>query len=251
MLYKKIIAIGGGEIGRPGFSIETTLIDKEIIKLTNKKNPKLLFIPTDSGDSEVYFDVAEKYFGKKLGCKVEVLYLLKSILSKKEIEEAIFSTDIVYVGGGDTLKMMKLWRRFGVDKILEQACKQGIIMSGISAGANCWFKFGNADSRKIKNSQIPLTKVSGLNFIPALLCPHYDCGKDRKSDLKRMMRKTSGVSLALDDCCAIEIIDGAYRIISSKDTANAYKVFWLKGEFNEILLRKEKKLLPIFDLLMK
>ena len=40
---KKIIAIGGGEIGRPGFPIETTSIDKEIIKLTRKKNPSLLF----------------------------------------------------------------------------------------------------------------------------------------------------------------------------------------------------------------
>ena len=28
---KKIIAIGGGEIGRPGYPIETTQIDKEII----------------------------------------------------------------------------------------------------------------------------------------------------------------------------------------------------------------------------
>ena len=40
---KKIVAIGGGEIGRPGFPIETTEIDKEIIKLTSKKNPKVLF----------------------------------------------------------------------------------------------------------------------------------------------------------------------------------------------------------------
>ena len=35
----KIIAIGGGEIGRAGYPIETTAIDKEIIRLSGKKNP--------------------------------------------------------------------------------------------------------------------------------------------------------------------------------------------------------------------
>ena len=47
----KIIAIGGGEIGRPGFPIETTKIDKEIIKISGKNHPNLLFIPTASIDA--------------------------------------------------------------------------------------------------------------------------------------------------------------------------------------------------------
>ena len=35
----KVIAIGGGEIGRPGYPVETTKIDKEIIALSGKKSP--------------------------------------------------------------------------------------------------------------------------------------------------------------------------------------------------------------------
>ncbi|MBA4319736.1 MAG: hypothetical protein C0412_15155 [Flavobacterium sp.] len=54
ILYEKNLAIGGGEIGRAGFPIETTKIDKEIIKLTNKESPRLLFLPTVSGDSRAY-----------------------------------------------------------------------------------------------------------------------------------------------------------------------------------------------------
>ncbi|MCC6933012.1 MAG: hypothetical protein IT292_07135 [Deltaproteobacteria bacterium] len=46
----KIIAIGSGEIGRPGTKVETLALDKEAIKLTGKKRPKLLFIPTASGE---------------------------------------------------------------------------------------------------------------------------------------------------------------------------------------------------------
>ena len=74
---KKIVVIGGGEIGRPGYPVETTKIDKEIIKLTGKKKPKLLFIPTASSDSELYVRCINKHFGKLLGCKIDVLYLIK------------------------------------------------------------------------------------------------------------------------------------------------------------------------------
>src|SRR3989338_5960150 len=107
IIYKKenmkIVAIGGGEIGRPGYPVETTKIDKEIIALTGKTNPRLLFIPTASSDSELYYETVKKHFGKTLGCKTDVLYLINKDLSKKEIEQTIFGADIIYVGGGNTL----------------------------------------------------------------------------------------------------------------------------------------------------
>ena len=72
----KIVAIGGGEIGRPGYPVETTVIDKEIIRLTGKTNPHLLFIPTASSDSTSYYEVVKKHFGDDLGCFTDVLYLI-------------------------------------------------------------------------------------------------------------------------------------------------------------------------------
>lgn len=72
----KIIAIGGGEICRPEHKIETTKIDREIIRLSRKKNPKFLFVPTASGDAEGYVETVKKYFRKKLRCQVDVLYLI-------------------------------------------------------------------------------------------------------------------------------------------------------------------------------
>jgi len=44
---REIIAIGGGEIGRPGYLVETTQIDEQIICLTGKANPSILLIPRD------------------------------------------------------------------------------------------------------------------------------------------------------------------------------------------------------------
>jgi len=242
----KIIALGGGEIGRPrkkgGFyPVETTSIDKEIIKQTEKSNPKLLFIPTASNDSEGYFQVVKKHFSK-LGCKVDVLYLIKDNLTKKQIEDKILSTDIIYVGGGNTLKMMNLWRKMGVDNILRKAHKKGIVLSGLSAGSICWFKYGNSDSRKFTNKSNKLIKVTGLGLINALHCPHYDAEKHRQNDLKRMMKTTSKIiSIALENCCAIEVINNKFRIIKSKHDAKAYKIFWKDKKYfkEEIISKKE------------
>jgi dipeptidase E len=248
---KKIIAMGGGEIGRPGYPIETTQIDKEIIRLTGKKNPKLLFIPTASSDSESYYEIVKKYFDKKLGCKTDVLYLIKEKLSKKEIEKKVFNSDIIYVGGGNTLKMMSIWRKNGLDKIFKQAYKKGIVLSGLSAGSVCWFKWGNSDSRKFANPSTNHIKVSGLGLINALHCPHYDVEKNRKTSLKNMMKKTSGIAIAIDNCCAIEVIDDKYRIIDSNSSANAYKVFWKGGKYHEEIIKKEKEFRLLKDLLEK
>ncbi len=236
----KIIAIGGGEIGRPGYPVETTKIDREIIKLTRKLNPKLLFLPTASSDNKDYVKVVHNHFGKTLGCKVDELYLLKQKLTKTELEEKVLSSDIVYVGGGDTLKMMNIWKKVGLDKILKLAAEKGIVLSGLSAGAICWFKYGSSDSRRFTNPEADLIKVSGLNFAPGLFCPHYDVEKDRKKDLKKLMRKTSGIAIAVENCCAIEIVDEQFRIITSKDTANAYKVFWKREKFFENKFNKNK-----------
>lgn len=242
----KIIAIGGGEIGRPhkngGFyPVETTSIDKEIINQTGKSNPKLLFIPTASADSKKYFDVVKKHFSK-LGCKVDVLYLIKEKLSKKQIQEMILSTDIVYVGGGNTLKMLTIWRRMGIDSILRKAHKKGVVLSGLSAGAICWFKFGNSDSRKFTSGSNRLIKVTGLGLIDALHCPHYDKEKHRQIDLKKMMKKTSRiVSIALENCCAIEVINNQFRVLKSNSAAKAYKIYWKGNKYfkEEIISKKE------------
>jgi len=243
----KIVAIGGGEVRLA----ETLAIDKEIVKLSGKKKPKLLFIPTASDDAEGYCQTIKKYFGKRLDCKVEHLLLSNKSLTKKVIKEKILSTDIIYVGGGNTLKMMILWRKLGIDTYLKQAYKNGVVLSGLSAGAICWFKHGESDSRKFNNPDAPFSKVTGLGLISALLCPHYDTEKERQDDLKTMMKNTSGIAIALENCCAIEIVDDTYKIITSKKSANAYRIFWSKGKYHKEIIEKSIKYRSLTDLLSK
>jgi dipeptidase E len=229
-MTKKIVAIGGGEISKH----ETLKIDKRIIKLTGKKRPKVLFIPTASSDDESYCQKVFKYYGKELGCKVSVLCLCSDIVSKKEIRNRILGADIIYVGGGNTLKMMKIWRKLGVDKLLKKAWENGIVLCGISAGAICWFESGHSDSMSFYNpKKWKYINVRGLGFLKGTMCPHYNDGTNgvpREKKFKEMIKKNGGMGIAIDEGCAIEFTDNSYKIISNKAGSGAYRVFRKTGK---------------------
>jgi dipeptidase E len=146
---------------------------------------------------------------------------------------------------------MKIWRKTGADEILKKAGKRGIILSGVSAGAICWCKYGLSDSRSFNNANAGFIRVSALGFVKVLFCPHYDFEPKRQPALKKIMQKNSGVALALENCCALEIIDSEYRIISSKKNANAYKVYWKKNKFYKEAIKQEKEFKPLSEILVK
>lgn len=247
---RKIIAIGGGEIGRPGTQIETESIDKEIIHLSGKAHPKLLFLPTASRDNEGYVTLVENYFGKRLGCKVDTL-LLKDEPSYAEIKEKIFAADIIYVGGGNTLRMMNLWRRLRVDSVLQQAQEKGKVLCGVSAGSICWFSYGQSDSWKMINPKNPYIRVTGLGLIPALHAPHFTREPTRHKDLKAIMKRTAEIGIALEDCCALEVVGNEYRILISKTQAKAYKCYWKAGKYHQDVIPQLKEFSPLESLLEK
>lgn len=120
----KIVCIGGGEIPRNKngniLPYETEEIDKEIVKLSGKENSKLLFIGTASSHSEEYFNVIKDIY-TKLGCIVSNLDIINNNFDTEMLENIIFDTDIIYVGGGNTRFMLEKWRECGLDKILKQA----------------------------------------------------------------------------------------------------------------------------------
>lgn len=248
---KKLVAIGGGHIGRLG-AVSTTSIDKEIIRLAGKKNPRLLFVPTASDDSESYCEIAKKYFGG-LGCEVSVLYLVREKPALKDIKKKIFDSDIVYVGGGSTLKMMMVWRKLGVDKVLKRAYERGVVLSGKSAGAICWFDSGISNSRKYRNPKNwKFINVKGLGFIKGLCCPHYDkepLGVSRHDAFGKMIAKTGGLGIAIDNNCAIEFINGKYfKIVASRPGASAYRVYKKKGIVISENIEQKAGLAPIGEM---
>ena len=108
-----IIAIGGGEVALN----ETYEIDKFIVESSKKENPNFLFIPTASKDAPAYVKIIDKLYAG-LGCKTDTLYLSNVEVDKDEVNQKIENADIIYVGGGNTQYMKKVWEEYGVDKAL-------------------------------------------------------------------------------------------------------------------------------------
>jgi dipeptidase E len=235
-MRKKIVAVGGGNFKKGA----TLPIDEQIVRLSGKKNPRLLFIPTASSDNPEYCTNINDYF-TKLGCIVDTLLLVREKPDQDQIAHKIGTADIIYVGGGNTLKMMRIWRNCGIPDLLDKARTQGVVLCGVSAGSICWFTSGNSDSRKDKNPAADYIKVAALGFIDALHCPHYDSESDRQESLKKMMRRSGTIAVALEDCAALEIVDSTYRILSSRPGAQGYKIYWHRGiYYKEPLEPKEE-----------
>jgi len=234
----KVVIIGGGDIR----NFDTLPLDKRVVELTGKKRPRALFIPTASDEAEGYCETFHKVYGKKLGCKTDILYCLKGNPSKKKLRDQILSSDLIYVGGGNTLRMMRRWRFLGIDKTLRQAYKQGAVCSGLSAGGICWFDSGHSDSMSFYNPKDwKYIKVTGLGVVKGIHCPHFDSatrGKKRKNSFIKFMKKYSDMGIAIDNNCALEIVDDKYRILSSKRGAKAYKVYRSKGKVKLEELKK-------------
>ena len=213
-MNRQIIALGGA-----GFSSDpdNPRMDNYILSQSNKENPKICFIPTASGDAEIYIQSFYSAYEKK-NCVASHLSLFKG--HTEHIEEFIFEQDILYVGGGNTKNMLALWREWGLDEIIKKAYQNETILSGISAGSICWFEQGLTDS--IPNR---LSKLDCLGILEGSNCPHFDGEPERQEVYKQMIQTGEmKAGIACDDGVALHFInENLEKIISSQPNKNAYK----------------------------
>ena len=117
-----------------------------------------------------------------------------SFLELKIWKKKILSQDVIYVGGGNTKSMLAVWKDWNLHNILTIAYKQGIVMSGVSAGAICWFDKGVTDSYADK-----LEIIDCLGIIKGIACPHFDEEKERQPFVNEIIR-----TQIIDSCICIE-----------------------------------------------
>ena len=225
---RNIIAIGGGGFGaNPGQGI----IEEYILKQTKKKNPKICFIPTATGDNEAY---KVNYYSTftNLDCYPSHLDFFKRT---PDLNDLILNQDAIFVGGGNTKSMLAVWREWGLDKILKKAYLNGTVMSGVSAGAICWFQNGITDSWASNLKMMPC-----LNFIKGTCCPHYDEEPERKPAVKNFLLRNKLKNVyAVDGGAALHIKDEKiFKSIIFKKNKSSYLVDVKKKNINEKSFKK-------------
>lgn len=220
----KIVCIGGlkglRNESKEFISYSPRKVDTEIIKLSNKKHPKVLFIGTASKEREDYFKNFKIAY-ESLGANVAPLLILDNDITYTEISNTILSADIIYVGCGNTQFMLDKWKEKGVDIALKKAYEQGSVLAGMSAGSYCWFSY-NYDL------------IEGLGLIKAINCVHYDLKDDiAKKKFYDVIKNKNMTGFALEDCTALAVIDDNFKIIKNNEDAKAYKIFFDGNKFIE------------------
>ena len=231
-MVRQIIAMGGG-----GFSMEpeNPLLDQYVLEQANQAKPSICFMGTASGDAEGYIESFYTAFGK-LNCQPSHLSLSRPTIA--DVESFILAQNIIYVGGGNTRNMLTLWKERGIDRILRAAWEQGVILTGLSAGAICWFEAGVSDSNAGGLSSLP-----GLGLLPGSNCPHYDGETERRDGYHALLRSGDiGDGWALDDGVALHYHgESIHTIVSSRPHANAYQLRYNSNteEVHEMMVEPE------------
>lgn len=236
----KFVLIGGGENGREGTKYETEQIDREIARLSNKNSDiHYLFLAHGNDYENSYYEVMSKIYKEKFNCECDIL-TKKEIENYDTVKNKIEWADIIYVGGGNTLKMMNLWKVNGFDTILKPFINSEKVFCGISAGAICWCKYGVSDSN-MKTNNDDYIKVEGLNIFNTLFCPSYDERKEKEENLKKIMKESELPMLALEKGTAIVIEKGKCKAIRSLENKKIYKCFYKNENMYKIEIPIDKE----------
>ena len=109
-MKKQIFAIGGMALPP---ELDNLLLVQYFLAQTRRRKPKVLYIGTATGDSEV--GRLRFYAGfSQFDCKPVHLPLFAR--TPRDLESLVLEQDAIFVGGGNTRSMLAVWRDWGLDR---------------------------------------------------------------------------------------------------------------------------------------
>lgn len=187
----KIIAIGGG-----GFtSAKHPELDDFLLSQLDGTGKRIGDVGTASEDDPVRL----RYFHELIAPRVPHASVLPSNTGADDARQWASRHDMIYVGGGDTARMLTRWRQTGFDAALAEAHRNGTVLAGVSAGAVCWFEHA-----LVRGASGAMEPISGLGLLKGSMCAHFNVDADRRPAFHE--RIVSGVlpsGFGIDDGVAV------------------------------------------------
>jgi dipeptidase E len=212
---------------------DSSLLDEYVLSLTGSRRPRICFLPTASGDADHY--VVRFYRRFSTHCEASHISLFRRDQGGAGVEEDLashlLSQDLIYVGGGNVVSMLGVWRAHGLDDILRQAWRDGIILCGPSAGSLCWF------DEALSAFHGPPRRVRGLGLLPYSNCVHYDAEPARRAEYHSLVSDGMRRGFAVDDGVALHFHNTHLaHVVSSRPDGRAYHVEQVGEEVFEAML---------------
>lgn len=220
--------MGGGGLWQPYDPTREAFI----LSLARRARPRVGFVGTAGGDSDSY---TANFFRamSALDCEPSDVPLFQR--RAHDLRAAVLDLDVVYVGGGNTLSLLAVWRAHGLDAILREAWEAGIVLCGVSAGMNCWFEQSVTDSYGLGRLD---ALDDGLGLLAGSCCPHYSHEPERRPTYHRLV--ASGAlrdGIAADDGAALVYAGSELEeVVRWTEGATAYRVTRAGGGVEEVAL---------------
>jgi dipeptidase E len=226
----QIVAFGGG-----GFSMEkgNRLLDDYVLEQTHVPRPRVCFMPSASGDADHYIVRFYRTFDAGRCEPTHVSLFRRDDGASGDLRSHLLSQDLIYVGGGNVISLLGVWRAHGLDEILRECWQAGVVMCGLSAGSLCWFAQGV--TAFVGEPRV----IDGLGFLPWSNAVHYDGERGRREQYHGFLRE-GGLQpgYACDDGAALHFVGhDLERAISSRRGARAYRVELSGDDVTETPLR--------------
>ncbi|MGI8728059.1 MAG: Type 1 glutamine amidotransferase-like domain-containing protein [Solirubrobacterales bacterium] len=224
---RQIVSFGGG-----GFSMEAgnPLLDDYVLGLCEAERPRVCFLPTASGDADHYLVRFYRHFSGDR-CIPSHVSLFRKDRGADDLRAHLLSQDLIYVGGGSVISLLATWRAHGVDLILRDAWKSGVVLCGLSAGSLCWFAEG------VTSFHGPAVRFRGLGLLPWSNCVHYGNEAGRREDYHAHLRRGMCPGYAASDGAALHFRGHRLAaVVGSRPDARAWTVGDRGAEMAEQLL---------------
>jgi dipeptidase E len=209
----QIVGVGGFAAGDE----ETRALLRHVVGLTGKAAPRLLVVPTASGESDARIVRSYELFAGL----AELSVLRFFPWPPPQLRELVLAQDAVWVGGGNTANMLAIWRVHGFDRVLREAWERGVLLAGTSAGMICWYEAGITDSYGPGLEGMS----DGLGLLRGSACPHYDGEERRAPRYRELLGAGFPDGIAADDGVALHYLAAElHEVVSCRPGATAYRV---------------------------
>ena len=203
----------------------TDEIEKEVSKIVGKPakeiniaiiNEAIYGIPMDRSKRWLINELSniEKHIGGRID------FVNFRAYSKKEIENRLLNSDLIYLVGGKQLEYSKLFNETDTIQLMKDVAEQKVIM-GTSAGSIVLGTQIQSEKFWVNRYHIELKdiKYSELNLVPFNIIPHY-LREDRKQYTKEFFNENLENNpfpvYAIQDTQAIAYINGNIEYIGGK-----------------------------------
>jgi dipeptidase E len=171
---------------------------------------RVIFIPYALADRASYGEKAASHFAN-MG------FECKSIDEYADAVGALEEADAVFVGGGNTFRLLKILYERGLVEAIRRRVEQGMIYLGASAGSNV------ACPTIRTTNDMPIVEppsLNALNLFPCQINPHYmdaavdskHMGETREERLLQFLEENEGPVIGLREGAMLSVTGGKIHL---------------------------------------